>query len=167
MPDLDRRSSASFISSNEGGIPDSFSRSLMKRRSSNCLRVSISWFLLSFRLRKRPKTNHERTLYVLCVFRNPLIWREQVEGPLTRPRKPKDHATIPGLRRRRESLANHETIGLCERRHHRGVLYLDRRGDPGSVAPGSEHRTKVIGAFVVFGHVGAQDPRFAGWLDVA
>jgi hypothetical protein len=27
MPDLDRRSSASFISSNDGGTPDSFSRS--------------------------------------------------------------------------------------------------------------------------------------------
>src|SRR3954465_14040708 len=133
MPDLDRRSSASFISSNDGGIPDSFSRSLMKRRSSNCLRVSISWFLLSFRLRKRPKTNHERTLYVLCVFRNPLIWREQVEGPLKRPRKPKDHATRSGFGRGRKGLANHETIGLCERRHHRRVLNLERRRDESSV----------------------------------
>ena len=44
MPDLERRSSASFISSKEGGTPASFSRSWMKRRSSNCLRVSI-WFL--------------------------------------------------------------------------------------------------------------------------
>src|SRR3984885_7699789 len=42
MPDLERRSSASFISSKEGGTPDSFRRSLMKRRSSYCLRVSIS-----------------------------------------------------------------------------------------------------------------------------
>src|ERR1700679_3420785 len=42
MPDFDRRSSASFISSKEGGTPDSFSRSLMNRRSSYCLRVSIS-----------------------------------------------------------------------------------------------------------------------------
>src|SRR5689334_3251640 len=42
MPDFDRRSSASFISSKEGGTPASFSRSLMKRRSSYCLRVSIS-----------------------------------------------------------------------------------------------------------------------------
>src|SRR5471032_770219 len=41
MPDLERRSRASFISSNEGGIPASVSRSWMKRRSSNCLRVSI------------------------------------------------------------------------------------------------------------------------------
>ena len=30
MPDFERRSSASFISSKEGGTPDSFSRSLMK-----------------------------------------------------------------------------------------------------------------------------------------
>src|SRR3954454_13156153 len=42
MPDLERRSSASFISSNDGGTPDSFRRSLMNRRSSYCLRVSIS-----------------------------------------------------------------------------------------------------------------------------
>ncbi len=42
MPDFDRKSSASFISSKEGGTPDSFRRSLMKRRSSYCLRVSIS-----------------------------------------------------------------------------------------------------------------------------
>ena len=41
MPDLDRRSSASFISSKEGGTPASVSLSWMKRRSSNCLRVSI------------------------------------------------------------------------------------------------------------------------------
>ena len=42
MPDFERRSSASFISSKEGGTPASFSLSLMKRRSSYCLRVSIS-----------------------------------------------------------------------------------------------------------------------------
>src|SRR5881227_3301437 len=42
MPDFERRSSASFISSKEGGTPASFSRSLMKRRSSYCLRVSIA-----------------------------------------------------------------------------------------------------------------------------
>src|SRR6266404_3168798 len=42
MPDFERRSSASFISSKEGGTQDSFRRSLMNRRSSYCLRVSIS-----------------------------------------------------------------------------------------------------------------------------
>ena len=44
MPDLERRSSASFISSKEGGTPASFSRSWMKRSSSNCLRVSMARF---------------------------------------------------------------------------------------------------------------------------
>jgi len=82
MPDLDRRSSASFISSNEGGIPDSFNRSLIEAQKLELLAGEHALVSLSFRLRKRPKTNHERTLYVLCVFRNPLIWREQVEGPL-------------------------------------------------------------------------------------
>src|ERR1700678_1841342 len=42
IPDFDRKSSASFISSKEGGTPDSFKRSLMNRSSSYCLRVSIS-----------------------------------------------------------------------------------------------------------------------------
>ena len=41
MPDLERRSSASFISSKDGGTPLSFRRSLMNRSSSSCLRVSI------------------------------------------------------------------------------------------------------------------------------
>ena len=41
MPDFERRSSASFISSKDGGTPVSFSRSLMKRNSSLCFFVSI------------------------------------------------------------------------------------------------------------------------------
>src|SRR6478672_8084657 len=166
MPDLDRRSSASFISSNEGGIPDSFSRSLMKRRSSNCLRVSISWFLLSFRLRKRPKTNHERTLYVLCVFRNPLIWREQVEGPLKRPRKPKDRTTIAGFCRWRERLANDQAIGLCERRHHRGVLDPDRRGHRNSIRAGPERGPNIVRALVVLGQIRTEQSRIARCFEI-
>src|SRR5476651_2445596 len=82
MPDLDRRSRASFISSKEGGTPDSLRRSWMKRSSSNCLRVSI------WRLSPRhgdpwldAETKHERTLYVPYVFRNHLIWGEELEGP--------------------------------------------------------------------------------------
>src|SRR5882757_1076497 len=58
MPDFERRSSASFISSKEGGTPDSFRRSLMKRRSSYCLRVSISTSpqVVSFDCRDRSDT---------------------------------------------------------------------------------------------------------------
>src|SRR5690606_23315176 len=41
MPDFDARSSASFISSKEGGMPLSFIRSWMNISSSCCLRVSI------------------------------------------------------------------------------------------------------------------------------
>ena len=41
MPDFEARSSASFISSKDGGMPVSFNRSWMKRRSSCCLRVNI------------------------------------------------------------------------------------------------------------------------------
>src|SRR6201993_848812 len=99
MPDFERRSSASFISSKEGGTPASFSRSLMKRRGSYCLRVSISssspdcWcrsifldFASGTRARlpfpdairyQHSKTNHERTLYVRYMFRNHLISGER------------------------------------------------------------------------------------------
>src|SRR3954451_21283653 len=93
MPDLERRSSASFISSKEGGTPASFSRSLMNRSSSYCLRVSISinpQFVdavlspqRSRRLhltRQALETNHERTLYVPYVFCNHLIWPQQSTG---------------------------------------------------------------------------------------
>src|SRR5882724_10065483 len=133
MPDFDRRSRASFISSNDGGTPDSFSRSWMKRNSSNCLRVSIPWFPPELSVTQRPKTNHERTLYVLSLFRNPLIWREQVERPLKRPRKPKDGTTAAGRSRRLEWLANQETICVCQHCHHRRVLCLRRRCHRSSV----------------------------------
>src|ERR1035441_6152053 len=87
MPDLERRSRASFISSKEGGIPASVSLSWMKRRSSNCLRVSIClspalcfgrFFGRPF-LGNRSETNHERTLSVRYVFCNHLIWSEKCE----------------------------------------------------------------------------------------
>src|SRR6516165_6636000 len=84
MPDFERRSSASFISSKDGGTPDSFSRSWMKRSSSYCLRVSISVPPESPSMtgpKTAPmaafKTNHERTLSVPYVFCNHLICREQ------------------------------------------------------------------------------------------
>src|ERR1700760_1342781 len=88
MPDFERRSSASFISSKEGGTPLSFRRSLMNRRSSYCLRVNISTKIpltMSFDSetvnsaisRYMLETNHERTLYVRYVFRNCLIYSER------------------------------------------------------------------------------------------
>src|SRR5215475_10536111 len=92
MPDFERKSSASFISSNDGGTPASFSRSWMKRRSSNCLRVSMSFLPpaaagslgASEGAADSFETNHEHTLSVRYVFRNHLISREQVERPLQR-----------------------------------------------------------------------------------
>ena len=42
MPDLDRRLSASFISSKEGGTPSRRVRAWMNSRSSICLRVSMT-----------------------------------------------------------------------------------------------------------------------------
>ena len=104
----------------------------MKRNSSNCLRVSISFFSRA-RPATPPKTNHERTLYVLFVFRNLLISREEVEGPLERARKLKDRNAAPGGGRGRVRLANDEAIGVCEGRHHGRILDLDWRGDDASL----------------------------------
>src|SRR5713226_7992705 len=104
IPDFERRSSASFISSKEGGTPDSFRRSLMNRRSSYCLRVSISinpqfafpgldgvvrFGRLEFKCSgvrdshletSTSETNHEHTLYVPYVFRNHLISRQRTRA---------------------------------------------------------------------------------------
>src|ERR1700688_2177247 len=104
IPDFERRSSASFISSKEGGTPDSFRRSLMNRRSSYCLRVSISinpqfafpgldGVVRFGRLELKgsgvrdshletstSETNHEQTLYVPYVFRNHLISRQRTRA---------------------------------------------------------------------------------------
>src|SRR5580700_2472129 len=65
MPDLERRSSASFISSKDGGTPDSCRRSWMKRSNSFCFLVSISCAL-------RRRANH--------FF--PLALRANVAAPL-------------------------------------------------------------------------------------
>src|SRR5260370_3238666 len=109
MPDFERRSSASFISSKEGGTPLSFRRSLMNRSSSYCLRVSISTYpqfaflkparcpLSKLEIRapesvnscfqtQALETNHERTLYVPYVFRNHLISGQQTAPPARRAR---------------------------------------------------------------------------------
>ena len=116
MPDFERRSSASFISSKEGGTPASFSRSLMKRRSSYCLRVSISSIPPvgsvvcsiprssgsiagvpnSHSQTPAVETNHERTLYVRYVFRNHLILGER-DCVLSRTRRLQ--GVIPASRR--------------------------------------------------------------------
>src|SRR5262249_12525323 len=52
MPDLDFKSNASFISSKEGGMPVSRTRSWMNISNSYCLRVSMRFF------------PHDRALYL-------------------------------------------------------------------------------------------------------
>jgi hypothetical protein len=54
IPDLERRSNASFISSNEGGTPDSLRRSWIKRSKSLCFFVSIQ---------KPPNPHNQRLRY--------------------------------------------------------------------------------------------------------
>src|SRR6266576_4204737 len=119
IPDFERRSSASFISSKEGGTPDSFRRSLMNRRSSYCLRVSISTnpqvdsavrfqdseiakaeAESSFRDLQAPllETNHEQTLYVPYVFCNHLI-SGQRDHVLPEPDGPAVTAAAAGYRK--------------------------------------------------------------------
>ena len=67
MPDLLRRSSASFISSKEGGMPLSFIRSWMNMSSSCCLRVSIGGPL------RRIGTKAERSIDVPVLFCNSAV----------------------------------------------------------------------------------------------
>src|SRR5260221_13976918 len=93
----------------------------MKRRSSNCLRVSMARSLPVFR-RNLPKTNHERTLYVPYVFRNHLICREQVERLLKGGLKLKDRASAAGPGSWRVRFTNNKTIGFGEGRDHGGIL---------------------------------------------
>src|SRR4029079_15748290 len=127
MPDFDLRSRASFISSKEGGTPASVSRSWMKRRSSNCLRVSIYLSpsgptLIGF----KAETNHERALYVRYVFRNCLIWSEKLERPLKG--QLRENAVGTGSGRRCVRLPNHQAVGLGEWRHQGTVLGRQRGG---------------------------------------
>ena len=85
MPDLERRSSASFISSKEGGTPD-FGQALVDEAQEFELlagqHLSVSPGRSRAQKGNRPETNHERTLSVPYVFRNHLIWSEKVERPL-------------------------------------------------------------------------------------
>src|SRR5216683_5135431 len=158
MPDLERRSSASFISSKEGGTPASFNRSWMKRSSSYCLRVSMSSALPRYSPahcdQRATKTNHEQTLSVPYVFRNHLIWSEQSE-----PRsklKIEDGAGGGGFCRRGKGLANDEAIGTGERRQQGAVLLEERGCHHAAVRPGRERCPHVISAFVIAGERAAE-----------
>src|SRR5215475_11861850 len=127
IPDLDRRSSASFISSNDGGTPVSLSRSWMKRRSSNCLRVNIARPHVG--LPQQRKTNHERTLSVPYVFRNPLISREEARQAAYRGRSERnadDRTGAPRLRRFSVRLSDQKTIRSGQGRDHGAVLGPER-----------------------------------------
>src|SRR4029078_6918286 len=120
MPDFERRSRASFISSNEGGTPASVSRSWMNRKSSNCLRVSIYLSPLAGPGGIRPETNHERTLSVRYVFRNHLIWGEKVERRLKA--ELKDDTVRPRRGVCRVRRPNQQTVGLGKWSHQGTVL---------------------------------------------
>src|ERR1700736_3937993 len=153
MPDLERKSSASFISSNDGGTPASVRRSWMKRSNSYCLRVNIrsspgfSWSIRSPRSAGAAKTNHERTLSVPYVFRNHLIWSEQSDR--ISKLKIDDVAWRAGVGRRGKRLAHKEAIGAGERRQHGAVLLGERGCDRGTVRRFGERRPHVVGALVI------------------
>jgi hypothetical protein len=68
-PDFEARSKASFISSKEGGIPDSFNLSWMNRSSSCCLRVSMSLAQEKNQIENKPGTNTIRSSCVLQLFK--------------------------------------------------------------------------------------------------
>src|SRR5690606_36217673 len=58
IPDFEARSSASFISSKDGGMPVSFRRSWMNSRSSCCLRVNMGDTLPAKNREKQNQNEH-------------------------------------------------------------------------------------------------------------
>src|ERR1019366_6867445 len=190
IPDFDRKSSASFISSKEGGTPHSFRRSLMNRSSSYCLRVSISTNPQFFHpeadgaVRFRDagandhrlqasilETNHERTLYVPYVFRNHLISRQQIEAlPKRRLMRsagqPQEAAGRPcgcGGRKRR---TDHKRLCRSEIPQQRTVLMVDRCGHEDAIAAHLETGAQIIFAHVVGGNGTPEQRRLADVMDV-
>src|SRR5262245_52584861 len=152
MPDFDLRSSASFISSKEGGTPVSFNRSWMNMRSSFCFGVSI-WSPLSGRLAlDRPPrrfvscTNQEQFICSVCVPQDltpqdaggaPRATKQtagaiRVSGALTAVERHDPHA---GALRERGSVrsTDNEAVGADKRRNERGVLRGQGRHDPHAV----------------------------------
>ena len=71
MPDLDLRSSASFISSNEGGTPDLRRRSWMKRSSSCCF--ASAWLAFTAPSRGAILKQSRNKVAVPAVFRKPVL----------------------------------------------------------------------------------------------
>src|SRR6185503_1780821 len=66
MPDFERRSRASFISSNDGGTPVSRTRWWMNIRSSYCFLVSMAHpQLAKFTLRTNPQHTNRSTLVLI------------------------------------------------------------------------------------------------------
>src|SRR5579871_6535626 len=170
MPDFERRSRASFISSKEGGTPDSFRRSLMNRRSSYCLRVSISTSPpglfryirpalnseapLGRRSHQSLETNHERTLSVRYVFCNHLIfrqWKEARQAPARDGlfRQSEDVAGLARFGGRRERPADQKCPRNSEIRQQRTVLVVDGRGDQLAVFAHIETSAEIIFALII------------------
>ena len=76
MPDFERRSSASFISSKEGGTPGLLQPLVDEAQELELLAGQhrlVFPRLQPARLKDSAETNHEQTLYVPYVFRNHLI----------------------------------------------------------------------------------------------
>src|SRR5258708_2753722 len=77
MPDLDRSPRASFISSNEGDTPCSFSRLLMNSSSSYCFLVSMFDFPHPAVVRPPPTTARNKyatRAHVLVWFLRNVKW---------------------------------------------------------------------------------------------
>src|SRR3954469_24428424 len=181
MPDFERRSSASFISSKEGGTPLSLRRSLMNRRSSYCLRVNISTKVprlmssdsetqSSAISRYMLETNHERTLYVRYMFRNCLIYREQskVRGTRIAGRsdgEPQHFASRAGFGLRRERCAHEKYLCCSEIRKQRRVLMIDGKNDARAIVTLLQMRAQIVLALVVGADVAAEHGAFTAMVN--
>src|SRR4051812_16036307 len=114
----------------------------MKRRSSNCFRVSISLVPPQDSF----ETNHEHTLSVPYVFRNPFNLRKperNLDG------EPKNATSTAGLRRWGVGVANQQAVRSSERGEHGAVLHAGRGRDRHPRRIGGEAGAQIIGALVI------------------
>src|SRR5262245_19852171 len=138
IPDFDRRSSASFISSKEGGTPASFSRSWINIRSSYCLRVST--LPPSDPKCRRVWNKTETSLHVPLMFGKRILNLEVDFHNVD---------DITGRCCRGKWRPDDQPLRLEQRRLHRAVLPGECGGRHGPVGRPFQPRPHVVLALVI------------------
>src|SRR5882757_2792823 len=124
MPDLERRSSASFISSKEGGTPCSFRRSWMKRNNSCCFFVSMGVpGAASANQQANRQTKHEQCyMFALCSA-TVNLW---LKRSISRSAEVDDLDRIAGAGGRRVRRSDRQAVGGGEHADHGRILDHER-----------------------------------------